>query len=185
MRWQDIDQQVCAIARTLSIVGDRWTLLIVRDAFLGTRRFADFQRQLDISRHRLADRLEKLVTAGVMERRPYQERPVRHAYHLTQMGIELYPVMLSLARWGNDWLDDGSGPPVEYVHRACGKIMQAELHCSECEAPLNPHDVIPIIGPGLRTALARRGGTGEAENRLPPTLREELLAERRKDLQGG
>ena len=174
MRWQDIDQQVCAVARTLSIIGDKWTLLIVRDACLGTRRFSDFQRQLDISRHRLADRLGKLVDAGVMEKRAYQERPKRYEYHLTVMGQELSPVILTMARWGNDWLDDGNGPPVEYVHRGCGHIMQAELHCSECDALLDPRDVTPVIGPGLRAAL-QRGDAGTVDaSLLPPMLRKDL-----------
>ncbi len=154
MRWQDIDQQVCSVARSLAVVGDRWTLLVLRDAFLGTRRFEDFQRQLGISRHRLSDRLGKLVEAGVFNRVPYQQRPLRHEYRLTRKGLGLYPVLMTLAQWGNEWADDGNGPPVEYVHRRCGEVMQPTMSCSACGERLQPGEVTPRIGPGLAAALA-------------------------------
>ncbi len=153
MRWQDIDQQVCSVARSLAVVGDRWTLLVLRDAFLGTRRFEDFQRQLGISRHRLSDRLNKLVDAGVFNRVPYQQRPLRHEYRLTRKGLGLYPVLMTLAQWGNEWADDGNGAPVEYVHRRCGEVMQPAMSCSACGERLQPGEVTPKIGPGLRAAL--------------------------------
>jgi DNA-binding HxlR family transcriptional regulator len=153
MRWQDIDQQVCSVARALAIVGDRWTLLILRDAFLGTRRFDDFCRQLEISRHRLSDRLGKLVEYGVLKKVPYQQKPLRHEYRLSQMGLELYPVIASLAQWGNNWCDDGNGPPVEYLHRSCGHKSRPVLSCDQCGEELNPLQVTPLIGPGIQSAL--------------------------------
>lgn len=176
MRWQDIDQQVCSVARSLAVVGDRWTLLILRDAFLGTRRFEDFQRQLRITRHRLSDRLGKLVEAGIFNRVPYQQRPPRHEYRLTRKGLALYPVLMTLAQWGNEWADDGNGAPVQYHHRGCGHAMQPVMACSECGERLQPGEVTPQIGPGLRAALASGEsmyGSG-SDSLLPPFLKKSL-----------
>ena len=177
MRWQDIDQQTCSVARALAIVGDRWTLLILRDVFLGTRRFGDLQRQLDISRHRLSDRLKKLTDSGVLTRRRYQEKPERFEYRLTEKGLALYPIMLTLAQWGTDWCDDGHGAPVDYLHKPCGHKTRPELCCSECHNKLLPQEVQATVGPGLAAAIERgegmfsqSGGTA-ASTRLPPYLR--------------
>lgn len=161
MRWTDIDKQVCSVARALSVVGERWTLLILRDAFLGTRRFDQFQHNLGITRHRLSERLGKLVEQGVLVKVPYQDRPVRHEYRLTRKGLGLYPVLMSLARWGDDWMADESGPPLEYVHHGCGKKTNPVLACSECGEPLRPEGVRTEIGPGLRS-LADSLGSDEA-----------------------
>src|SRR5690242_13863308 len=98
----------CSIARALGVIGDRWTILILRDAFRGIRRFDDFRRDLEIARPVLADRLKKLVDAGVMVRRQYEERPPRYEYRLTPMGIELSPALVALMRWGDRWLNDGN-----------------------------------------------------------------------------
>src|SRR5207249_8142736 len=105
MRWQDIGDMTCSVARALSVVGDRWTLLVLRDAFLGVRRFEDFHTDLGTTRHRLADRLRKLVDHGVLERVPYADRPRRFEYRLTEKGRDLYPVVVSLTRWGDRWID--------------------------------------------------------------------------------
>ena len=129
MRWDDIDKQVCSVARALSIVGERWTMLIIRDAFLGTRRFDQFQSNLGITRHRLSERLTKLVEQGVLVKVPYQERPLRYEYRLTRKGLGLYPVLMSLARWGDEWMDHGEGVPLEYVHLKCGKKTRPVLTC--------------------------------------------------------
>ncbi len=181
MRWNDIDQQVCSVARALSIVGDRWTLLILRDAFLGTRRFEDFRRNTGISRHRLSDRLNKLVDAGVFNREPYQERPQRFEYRLSRKGLALYPVLMTLAQWGNDWCDDGNGPPIEYLHRSCNHKTQPTMACSECGVRLQPHEVTPLVGPGLAAALATGGGmfnevpdNSKMSDKLPPYLRKSV-----------
>ena len=111
MKWDDIDQQVCSVARALSVLGERWTLLIIRDAFRGTRRFDDFQRSLGVTRHRLSERLGKLVDEGVLTRVAYMERPTRYEYRLTRKGLALYPVLMTLSQWGDDWMDDGNGRP--------------------------------------------------------------------------
>jgi DNA-binding HxlR family transcriptional regulator len=160
MRWTEIDQQLCSVARALSVVGERWTLLILRDAFLGTRRFEQFQHNLGITRHRLSERLGKLVEQGVLVKVPYNERPLRHEYRLTRKGLGLYPVLMSLARWGDDWMTGEEGVPLAYVHRSCGKVTRPLLACSECGEPLRPEGVTPQPGPSLQAIaddLARQG----------------------------
>src|SRR5262245_26564807 len=136
MRWRDIGDLPCSVARALSIVGDRWTLLVLRDAFLGIRRFEDFQADLGTSRHRLADRLRKLTRAGILERVRYQERPARFEYRLTEKGRDLYPVVVSLTRWGDRWMVDDEGPPLELVHRGCGQRIMPHLACPACGEPV-------------------------------------------------
>lgn len=141
MKWDDIDQQVCSVARALSVVGERWTLLIIRDAFKGTRRFEEFQHSLGVTRHRLSERLNKLVEQGVLTKVPYTDRPVRYEYRLTRKGLALYPVLVSLSHWGDQWMDDGAGPPLHYWHSRCGKHFEPVLSCSECGDPVLPEQV--------------------------------------------
>jgi DNA-binding HxlR family transcriptional regulator len=157
MKWQDVGNMNCSVARALSVLGDRWTLLVVRNAFLGTRRFDDFQASLGMTRHVLADRLGRLVEAGVLAKVAYQERPVRHEYRLTVKGRDLYPVLLSLSTWGDKWLDEGRGAPVEYHHKPCGKKTRPVLVCSECGEKLEASDVTPLAGPGLPPRRDARG----------------------------
>ncbi len=153
MKWQELENAPCSIARSLAVVGDRWTLLILRDAFLRVRRFDDFQQRLGITRHLLASRLDKLVKLGVMKKQQYQDRPPRHEYRLTPMGIGLYPVLQVLTAWGDQWLDGGKGPPVVYRHQRCGKTFTPTMHCSECGEPVDPREVTPTLGPGFRAAV--------------------------------
>ena len=153
MKWENIDSQVCSVARALAIVGERWTLLIVRDAFKGSRRFEEFQGNLGITRHRLAERLQGLVSAGVMTKVPYQDKPLRHEYRLTRMGLGLYPVLMTLSDWGDTWLADDSGRPTEYWHARCGKVTAPQLMCRECGDPLRPEEVSARPGPRLRAYL--------------------------------
>jgi len=150
MRWREIGGMTCSVARALSVVGDRWTLLILRDAFLRTRRFEDFQRSLGLTRHRLADRLRKLVRAGVLERVRYQDRPPRDEYRLTEKGRDLYPVMVSLVRWGDRWMADDDGPPIELIHRPCGHRITPALTCPDCGQPITARDMEAEVGPALR-----------------------------------
>lgn len=151
MRWDEIGSQPCSIARTLAVIGDRWTLLVLRQAFAGTRRFSDFQAQLGLTPHRLSARLDKLVAEGVLERRRYREHPPRHEYRLTEKGLDLYPVLLALVRFGDRWLAGKKGPPVVYEHRACGHDARAELVCSHCGEPVHARQIRPRPGPGLRS----------------------------------
>jgi DNA-binding HxlR family transcriptional regulator len=152
MRWDEIGAVPCSIARTLSVIGDRWTLLVLRDAFLRTRRFEDFQRRLGVTRHLLADRLRKLVEAGILEKVRYQEKPARYEYRLTEKGLDLYPVILALLGWGDRWMAGEAGPPLALVHRSCGHRVRPMLACPECGEPISPRDVTPEIGPALAAA---------------------------------
>ncbi len=141
MRWREIGELDCSIARSLSVVGDRWTLLVLRDCFLGARRFDQFQASLGCSPHLLSVRLAKLVDAGVLEKREYRDHPPRHEYRLTEKGRDLYPVILSLLRWGDRWMPGDAGPPVELAHRECGRVTRPTLACSECGEPLHARAV--------------------------------------------
>jgi len=141
MRWSEIGDVRCSVARALSVVGDRWTLLLLRDVFLGARRFEHFEASLGASPHLLSTRLGKLVEHGILERRPYQERPLRHEYRLTEKGRDLYPVIVGLVGWGDRWMADDEGPPVTLEHETCGHTTHPELHCSECGERLRAQDV--------------------------------------------
>lgn len=141
MRWQQIGRLPCSVARALSVVGDRWTLLILRDAFLGARRFDHFAASLKLSPHLLSTRLQKLVDEGILERRAYQAQPVRYEYRLTDKGRDLYPVIASLVRWGDRWMSGSDGPPARLVHKTCGHRTTPELVCSECREALGPRDI--------------------------------------------
>lgn len=152
MRWRDIGEQTCSIARSLSVIGDRWTLLILREAFLRTRRFEDFQEHLGATRHVLADRLQKLVEHGIFERVQYQERPARFEYKLTEKGRDLYPVIVSLVGWGDRWMADEAGPPIELVHKGCGHQMMPVPTCPQCGEAVTARDVVARPGPALRAA---------------------------------
>jgi DNA-binding HxlR family transcriptional regulator len=147
------ENQVCSIARALEMVGDRWTMLVIREAFMGTRRFDDYQRNLGCARNVLTDRLNRLVEVGILRKEPYQERPARHEYRLTRRGVELWPAMMTLKAWGDRHLAP-DGPPVLVLHRECGGELDERLHCSRCGAELGPGDVYVEPGPGLATADA-------------------------------
>ncbi len=134
------DGQVCSAARALETVGERWTLLIVRDALLGVRRFEDFQRSLGIARNVLTDRLTLLVGEGVLEKRAYCDRPVRHEYRLTDKGRDLWPVVHALVTWG-DRHAAPAGPPRVFVHRDCGGSVSERRTCQACGAELELADV--------------------------------------------
>jgi DNA-binding HxlR family transcriptional regulator len=132
MRWSEIDQQDCSVAQALSVVGDRWTMLILKEAFMRVRRFEDFLERTGAPRPVLADRLKDLVDDGVLEKRLYSERPDRFEYRLTEKGLDLWPVLISLLRWGDKWMTGTEGPPVEVRHKTCGHAIHPELACPEC-----------------------------------------------------
>jgi DNA-binding HxlR family transcriptional regulator len=142
------DSQRCSVARTLELVGERWTLLIVRDAFLGVRRFGDFADRLGIARNVLQDRLERLVEAGVLTKVPYQERPLRHEYRLTAMGLDLWPTIVALVQFGDKHLTGPDGPPLLLRHRDCGGALDERRMCEKCGAELEARDVQSLVGPG-------------------------------------
>jgi DNA-binding HxlR family transcriptional regulator len=140
------DNQLCSIARTLEVIGDRWTLLVIRDAFLGVRRFEDFQKSLGVARNVLTDRLNRLVDEGILRRQLYQERPERYEYRLTRKGVELWPAMMTMMKWGDRYLYP-EGHPRLVLHKDCGGEIDARLHCSKCGVELGPTDVYVESGP--------------------------------------
>ncbi|MBA3981381.1 MAG: transcriptional regulator [Alcanivorax sp.] len=141
MRWQDIDQHPCSVARTLAIIGDNWTLLVLRDCFLGVRRFDQFQQRLGVTRHVLSDRLRKLLDGGIVEKVAYQQRPLREEYRLTEKGRALYPVIVHLAQWGDKYLPHPLGAPVTRIHTHCGGVLEATLQCSHCGEAVEARDI--------------------------------------------
>ncbi|MEX0838527.1 MAG: helix-turn-helix domain-containing protein [Parvibaculum sp.] len=148
MRWEELDREACSLARTLSVVGDRWTLLVLRECFLRIRRFEEFEQRLGIARHVLADRLKKLTDAGVLEKIPYRERPRREEYRLTEKGLALYPAMLALLDWGDKYMSGKEGPPLLRRHKTCGHVAHAVPSCSECGEPLDARAMTVEAGPG-------------------------------------
>lgn len=148
MQWGELDQQPCSLARTLSVIGDRWTLLILRDCFLKVRRFDDFQARLGIGRPILTDRLRKLVDAGILIKVAYQDNPVRHDYRLTPKGLDLHPVIMAIVHWGDMHMAGDSGRPLLHRHAACGRVFDPVQVCSECGEVLDPRQVEVIGGPG-------------------------------------
>ena len=144
----DYDTQVCSVARALEVVGERWTLLVLRDIFLGNRRFDAIQRHLGVARNVLQSRLERLLEHGVIEKVPYQERPVRHEYRLTPKGIDLWPTIVSLLQWGDRHALAPAGPPVLLRHKECGGEVDGHRICTACGTPLEARDVRAVAGPG-------------------------------------
>ena len=149
MRWNEIKNEPCSIARTLSVIGDRWTILIIRNAFLGIRRFDDFQAQLDVTRHLLTDRLGQLVAEDILYKAPYQEKPVRYEYKLTSKGKELYPVLMTLVSWGDKWMVTEAGVPLEYLDRRTGRPIDPILVDGNTGEPIKANRVTFRPGPGL------------------------------------
>jgi len=144
---RDYAGQNCSIARALEVVGERWTLLILRDAFFGVTRFDLWQRRLGIAPNVLAKRLHTLVEARVLERRPYHERPERVDYRLTERGEALFPVILGLLRWGDEELAE-RGPPALPRHAGCGGSIDSSARCKRCEERVRSEDVEWLWGPG-------------------------------------
>jgi DNA-binding HxlR family transcriptional regulator len=145
------EEQVCSIARALEVVGDRWTLLIVRDAFLGLKRFQEFESDLGIPKKVLTERLGRLVDEQILERRLYQERPERHEYLLTEKGRGLWRVLANLMLWGDEHYAGDAGAPRLLRHRSCGGRLDQSLRCKKCGADIkSSRDVHIAPGPGLR-----------------------------------
>ena len=136
MKRTSFGEMNCSVAQCLEVVGEWWTMLIVRDALLGVRRFEEFQTRLGIARNVLAARLEHLVDHGVFERVPYQQRPERHEYRLTAKGRDLWTVVVAMRQWGDRWAAP-EGPPVQMVHTNCGEATVAVPTCAHCAQPLH------------------------------------------------
>ena len=162
----------CSIARTIDLLGDWWTPLVLREALYGTTRFDDFERVLRIGRNVLSQRLNRLVDAGILERVPYQNHPPRYDYRLTDMGRDVFPVLAAIARFGDQWLAGTDGPPVILHHTTCQHDTQAEVVCSHCRQPLRLGDITPLLGPGYparhRAAALATGRFGPSQPHSPP-----------------
>jgi DNA-binding HxlR family transcriptional regulator len=137
----------CSIARTLDVIGEPWSPLILRDVWVGLSRFEQIQADLGISRKVLTERLNHLVDQGVIERHRYDQRP-RHEYRLTEKGTELVDLLMVMAGWGDKWLSGEAGPPVLYRHHACGEVSSVDLRCAHCGEPMHANDVDPLARPG-------------------------------------
>jgi DNA-binding HxlR family transcriptional regulator len=153
-------QWPCTIARAVDLLGDGWTLLVMRQACLGTRRFDDFQRALGIGRNILTLRLNRLVDEGLLARVPYQDRPVRHEYRLTEKGRDVYPILAAMAAFGEKWLVGEEGSPLVLHHTVCEHDMSAVVTCGECGEPLDVRQVTARRGPGFPDEPEPEGGLG-------------------------
>ena len=152
MRAAELAEENCSIARPASLLGDRWTLVILRQAFSGIKRYEDFQTSLGISRSLLSERLGKLVDAGILRREPYKDAiRTRERYRLTEMGLDLYPVLMALREWGDRYMAE-DGPPINVRHRHCGGEPRIHLRCDRCGEEVGPRHAEPKAGPGLKAA---------------------------------
>jgi DNA-binding HxlR family transcriptional regulator len=142
----------CTLGRAMAILGERWTVLVLREIFSGVRRFDDMRVRTHIPRQVLTDRLTTLVDQGILRREPYREpgARVRHEYRLTPKGFDLYPVLVAVREWGDRYLADPGGPPLRTVHRDCGADVHATLVCEADHHVTSPRDVLPAVGPGAR-----------------------------------
>ena len=139
-----------SVGRALALVGERWTLLILREAFFGVRRFGQLARNLNIPRPTLSSRLRALVDAGLLERVQYAKDPDRHEYRLTDAGRDLFPAIVALMRWGDAHRAGGDGPPIVLRHDACGEIADPRLVCGHCGGEIDARNVTPEPGPAFR-----------------------------------
>jgi DNA-binding HxlR family transcriptional regulator len=142
----------CTIARSMEILGERWTFVVLREVFNGVRRFDDMRERTGIPRQVLANRLTMLVERGVLRREPYREpgSRQRHEYRLTRMGLDLWPVLVAILGWGDRYLADPEGSPLSTVHRGCEAAVGVALRCTDGHEIVEPRDVLPRPGPGAR-----------------------------------
>ena len=160
MKITEVDRLDCSVARTLAVIGDTWTLLIVKECFLGTRRFEDFADQLQASTRIVADRLAKLTDAGILERTPYGRHANRFDYKLTEKGIDLYPVIVSIVQWGDRWASVDGDRPLRLVDRETGRPVVPILTGSGNAEPLDPRRTRPRMSPAMAAQRARLAGGG-------------------------
>jgi len=150
----DYEGQICSIARSLELIGERWSLLVIREVFHGRRKFNEMQRSLGVARNVLAARLQRLVDQDILERRPYSEHPERYEYFLTEKGLDLWPVMVSLMHWGDEHEPLPGGPPMLVVHKGeCGGVVDDRRICTSCGKPLTVREARAVEGPGMAPAI--------------------------------
>lgn len=147
MLYHDYPGQECSIAASLEVVGERWSLLIIRDVLRGKRRFDQIQTSLGIARNVLTKRLNRLIETGILERRPYQTSPERFEYFLTEKGLDLWPVLMAYLEWGDKHCESEAGPPRLIVHKDCGGEVDGRRICQKCGAHLDVREAESIPGP--------------------------------------
>lgn len=145
---RDYPDQLCSIAKSLEVIGERWSLLIVRDVFNGHRRFGEIQASLRVARNVLAARLQRLVDEDILERRQYQASPPRSEYFLTEKGLDLWPTLIALLSWGDRYSPSPGGPPKVIRHKVCGGHVSERGVCESCGKVLAARDAIQVPGPG-------------------------------------
>lgn len=143
----------CSIARTMDLIGDWWTPLVLREAFYGIRRFDEFQQALGIARNTLTDRLHRLVDERLLEKKLYQSEPRRYDYVLTDKGRDFFGVLAAMSRWGDRWLAGDEGAPITLHHLTCGHDTHAEVVCAECGKPMRAEETSMRMGPGYPPKL--------------------------------
>jgi DNA-binding HxlR family transcriptional regulator len=153
----DYPGQVCSIAKALEVIGERWSLLIVRDVMNGRRRFDELQKGLGVARNVLSARLQRLVEEDILERRPYQESPERFEYFLTEKGLDLWPSLVALLGWGDRHTEYPDGPPLLVIHKECGGRVSDRGICESCGQTLNARDARAVPGSGDAGAVALAG----------------------------
>jgi len=149
MKLEEIGGQPCSVARALSVIGDGWSLMLIRDAFYGRTRFSEFVAHSGAQKTVVSDRLKRLVADGVFARAEHPEHPGRREYRLTAMGADLAHVLLALSAWGDRWLDKGEGAPIRIVHRACGHDAGPRVVCGHCGGELDAGNLRAEAGPGF------------------------------------
>jgi DNA-binding HxlR family transcriptional regulator len=140
----------CSVAKALEVIGERWSLLIVRSVMHGNRRFGEMQESLGIARNVLSARLQRLVDEEILERRAYQESPPRYEYFLTQKGLDLWPALIALLNWGDRYSPDPEGPRRLIVHKECGGTVSERGVCESCGKLLTARDAKQVPGPGAK-----------------------------------
>lgn len=156
---RDYPDQICSIAKSLEVIGERWSLLIVRDVFNGHRRFGEIQASLGVARNVLSARLQRLVDEEILERRRYQENPARYEYFLTEKGLDLWPTLIALLNWGDRYSPTPGGPPKLIRHKECGGPVSERGICEECGQVLHARDAIQVPGPGRLAAMVGGGAS--------------------------
>jgi DNA-binding HxlR family transcriptional regulator len=151
---RDFPRDTCAVASTLEVIGERWTMHVLRESFLGVRRFEDFRRNIGVARNILSDRLNTLVAEGILRRELYNEHPPRYEYRLTRKGVDLYGILIELMKWGNRWSPNEDGPGIVLRHRDCGHVIEPSLACPDCGLPVHAWDLEALPGPATTARAA-------------------------------
>lgn len=159
----DYPGQICSVAKSLEVIGERWSLLIVRDVMNGNRRFGEIQGSLGVARNVLSARLQHLVEEGILERRAYHENPPRYEYFLTDKGLDLWPALIALLNWGDKYSAGPEGPPRLIVHKDCGGVVSERGICESCGKLLHARDARQVAGPGFEAALAAGANESSAD----------------------